>query len=239
MRREGLDVELARAAESDRVSVLARGWSARDVPVDPDAETARRWATEELLDPVYHEQRSSLLSRLLEWLAELFDGPAHPRGVRAARGPRVVVVLVAVVVVAFLVAGPVRASRRGGRDRSVLADDDARTSAELRAAADAAAARGRLGRRPCSSGSGRSSASLEERTVLDERPARTAHEAAQAGGGPAAGARRGAASRPAGRSTTSRTATSRRAAQDEVRLRGLDARVQDARASTGVPRSPT
>ena len=41
-----------------------------EVPVVPDASTARRWATQELADPVYHRGKS-LLSRLLVVVATL------------------------------------------------------------------------------------------------------------------------------------------------------------------------
>ncbi|MDQ0373277.1 DUF4129 domain-containing protein [Cellulomonas humilata] len=200
------------------------------VPVDPDAATARRWAVEELLDPVYHEQRS-LLTRLVDWLAELLAGLRTPAAFDPFAVLAVVGVLVAVVVIAFLVAGPVRLGRRGGADRSVLADDDARTSAEIRAAADAAAAAGDwavavLERfRAIVRG-------LEERTVLDERAARTAHEAALAAAArlPALASELVAAGRTFDDVAYGDVPAT---AQDEVRLRGLDARVQDARAMTG------
>ena len=91
------------------MSVLVRVVSG--VPVDPDAETARRWATEELLDPVYHEQRS-LLSRLVDWIAELLAGLRTPAAFDPFAVLAVAGVLVGIVVVAFLVAGPVRGSRR-------------------------------------------------------------------------------------------------------------------------------
>ncbi|WP_051274915.1 DUF4129 domain-containing protein [Cellulomonas sp. URHD0024] len=149
---------------------------AGDVPVDPDAATARRWASDELLDPVYH-QRPSLLSRLLTWLSEQLSGISTPSGLSPVALAVVVALIAAVVVVAFLVNGPVRRARRVASERSVLDAGDGRTSDQIRRAADAAAKaqdwtlavleRFRAVVR-----------SLEERTVLDERPARTAHEAA-------------------------------------------------------------
>ena len=200
------------------------------VPVDPDAATARRWAVEELLDPVYHEQRS-LLTRLVDWLAELLAGLRTPAALSPFAVLAVVGVVVAVVVIAFLVAGPVRVSRRGGADRSVLADDDTRTAAEIRAAAATAAAAGDWATavlerfRAIVRG-------LEERTVLDERAARTAHEAALAAAArlPALASELVAAGRTFDDVAYGDVPAT---AQDEVRLRGLDARVQDARAMTG------
>nr|WP_277344788.1 DUF4129 domain-containing protein [Cellulomonas sp. IC4_254] len=85
------------------------------------------------------------------------------------------------VTVAFLVTGPVRRSRRVAGARGVLDVDDRRTAAEIRAAADAAAARGDW----AAAVADRFRAlvrSLEERAVLEEQPGRTAHEAVEAAG---------------------------------------------------------
>ncbi|WP_225753672.1 DUF4129 domain-containing protein [Actinotalea sp. Marseille-Q4924] len=154
----------------------------RDVPVEPDADTARRWAEIELSDPVYQE-RPNLLQTVLTWLGERF---ADLQGTATDVDPRIagLVVTVGVVValvVALVVAGPVRAARRDRRASVDVFGDDTRTAAELRAAADGLAAAGDW------SGAvlDRFRAilrALEERVVLDERPGRTAHEAAQQAG---------------------------------------------------------
>jgi hypothetical protein len=149
-----------------------------DVPVVPDAGTARRWATEELADPAYHEG-PSLLDRILEWLGSLFEGapdslPLPPAAVVAG----VVVVLLLVLLVAFRVAGPVRVVRRATSSVVVLGDDT-RTADELRASADDAAARADW----TAAVLDRFRAvirSLEERAVLADSPGRTADEAAEA-----------------------------------------------------------
>jgi len=144
-------------------------------PVTPDAGTAHRWAVEELARPEYHERRS-LLQRVLDWLLEQFDKVqqnVHLDGVTIAVVGVVAVALV--LLVAWWVAGPVR-SGRASAARSVLADDDTRSAAQLRAAADAAARAGDWSTAVLE----RFRAvvrDLEERTVLDERPGRTAHEA--------------------------------------------------------------
>ena len=153
--------------------------TAAEPPVRPDGPTARRWAQDELLDPVYHQQES-LLSRLLTWLRHLFDG-LHG----AALPPRGALLLAAgvvllVVVVALWVAGPVRRSRRT-RSEPVLVQTDRRTAQQLRAAADAAAAVGDFSTAVAE----RFRAvvrDLEDRAVLDERPGRTADEAARDAG---------------------------------------------------------
>ncbi len=151
-----------------------------DVPVVPDAETARRWAVRELADPIYHEG-PSLLERFIEWLLSLFDNAPTGLGLPPALvGTLVVLAVGAVVAVAFAVAGPVRASRRAAASVVVLGDD-ARRADDLRAAADAAAARGDWSTAVLE----RFRAvirSLEERALLDDRPGRTAHEAAEEAG---------------------------------------------------------
>lgn len=153
--------------------------AAAEPPVRPDGPTARRWAAQELLDPVYHQQES-LLSRVLHWLERLFSG-LHG-GVLPPRGALLVAAAVVAVtlVVAFWVTGPVRRSRRTRPD-AVLAAADRRTAAQLRAAADAAAAAGDLSTAVAE----RFRAvvrDLEDRAVLDERPGRTADEVAHDAG---------------------------------------------------------
>lgn len=149
------------------------------VPVEPDAGTARRWVRQELLDPVYRNQES-LLERVVRWIVEQLENlPALGMSGRTALLVVVGVVLV-VLVVALRVAGPVRAATRRRR-AGVLHVDDRRTSAELRDAADAAAEAGRWS----AAVADRYRAvvrDLEERALLDERPGRTAQEAARVAG---------------------------------------------------------
>lgn len=149
-----------------------------DVPVTPGADEARSWLERELTDPVYHRGKS-ILQRILEWLGELFDGASRvglPPGVAI---PVVVGVLLTVLVVTVWVVGPVRRTRRAAAARSVLDHDDRRTAAELRAAADAAAS-GHLWALAVAERFRALVRSLEERTLLDDRPGRTAHEAVEA-----------------------------------------------------------
>ncbi|GCD21670.1 DUF4129 domain-containing protein [Cellulomonas algicola] len=205
----------------------------RDVPVQPDAETAREWARDELARPEYHRQ-PSLLQRVLEWLREQLDSVPSlglPDGVALTVA---VVAGVALVLGVLWFVGPVRRSRTRARTGAVvLSVDDRRTAEQLRAAADAAAAAGDwhlavLERfRAVVRG-------LEERTVLDERPGRTAHEAVSA-----------AAQRLPGLVADLRTAGDlfddvaygdvRADADDDRRLRELDRRVRATRPTTAAP----
>ena len=154
--------------------------AAMDVPVEPDAEQARSWLQAELADPLYH-QSPSLLDRLIAWIQEQLAalGPAIA-GIDPLVAALVVGgVILVVVVVALLVTGPVRRARLGQRTSHQVLVDELRSAAELRAAADAAAADGRY-HDAILDGFRAILRSLEERTVLDPLPGRTAHEAAEA-----------------------------------------------------------
>lgn len=154
------------------VAALARA----DVPVSPDRDTARRWLVEELARPEYSTQ-PSLLERLANWFLHLFDGAPS-----VSLPPWYVFVLLLgavalLVLVARWVTGPVRLRRRAARSSVVTATDDTRTAAQLREAADAAAARGDWALAVAERFRAVVRA-LEERTVLDVRAGRTAQEAA-------------------------------------------------------------
>jgi len=149
-----------------------------EVPVDPDAETARRWAEQELADPIYH-RGESLLQVVLRWIQERFAEAQNALSTMDGRSAALVLgsVVIVGVVVTLLVVGPVRRSRRSQRSSVEVFVDDNRTAAELRRSADALAAAGRWSEAVLD----RFRAilrSLEERAVVDERPGRTAHEAA-------------------------------------------------------------
>src|SRR5699024_9813773 len=92
----------------------------------------------------------------------------------------VVGVLVLLLVVGYLVAGPVRRRRRGSASESAMVlDGDARNSEELRRAAESAAAAENYSLAVLERFRAVVRA-LDERAVLTDRPGRTAHEAALA-----------------------------------------------------------
>lgn len=118
-------------------------------PLIPDADEAREWAERELSRAVYHDDGRSWLQIVLEAIGEWLTGLAEAAGgLGIALVPILLLVVIAAIVLgAFVLGGPVRrARRRDGADRGgpVLADDDVRSAAQLREAADAAAARGDL-----------------------------------------------------------------------------------------------
>lgn len=149
-----------------------------DVPVDPSAAEAQRWAQEELARAIY-QREPSLWDRFLRWLLEtLADLLA---GVPAG-GPPVIPVLVVLalfVAVALVFAWHGRLQRTRRTARSAALFDDARSSAQLRADSEAAARRGDL----VSAVLDRYRAvvrALDERALLEDRPGLTAREAALA-----------------------------------------------------------
>lgn len=163
----------------ERVTSFLGAWGSlvASVPVDPGAEEARRWAEDELSRAEYREG-ASLAEWFVQALSDLIDtlfsqaggGGLAPLGYLLG-----VLALAALLAVAWVVARPMLSTVR--RESAVVLSDDTRTAAQIdesaRAAADAerwhdavletfrAIVRG-----------------AEERTVIDARDGRTAHEAA-------------------------------------------------------------
>lgn len=146
------------------------------VPVVPDEPTARQWLEQELTDPAYARAKPGLLQRAWEALQDALSSAEGPTS------PLLLLVLLAVVVgvVALVVwrTGPLRAAARTGTSGTgEIGLEEHVSAAGYRARADAAVAAGDwrtavLDRfRALVRG-------LEERTVLDPRPGRTADEAA-------------------------------------------------------------
>lgn len=142
-------------------------------PLDPSGAEGRRWLEEELAKARY-DVEPSLWDRFVDWLLGLFEttGPGLPSWVFA------VVLLVGLAVVALVVTlllRPEARSRRGGDEGGVLDERGV----------DAAAYRDRA-QRAVRDGDWATAlldsyravvASAVERTILDELPGRTAHEA--------------------------------------------------------------
>jgi hypothetical protein len=119
------------------------------VPLDPDADDARRLLVDELAKPEYEAARPNALDLAAQavgdWLAGLFRGAG---GGLADLAPVVIGALVLVaVVVAFLVFGAPRRDRRrraAQRGDGLFGSDDRRSAEELRRAAEAARRAGDL-----------------------------------------------------------------------------------------------
>jgi hypothetical protein len=153
------------------------------VPVDPDAGEARRLLLEELAKSEYQAAQPTWFDRLsaafFDWLGSLqFGGAGGPPGLGVLV---VVLVVVVLLVVAFLVFGVPRLNRSSAVGGELFGVDDARSAAQIRQAAEAAAARGDLSLAVAELF--RSIArSLVERTVLSPSPGTTAHAFAERAG---------------------------------------------------------
>jgi len=153
------------------------------VPVDPDGPQGQEWLRDELAKPEYEAAKPNWFDRLsqaiFEWIAGLGgDGDGGPPGA----GLLIILAIVAVVViVAFLIFGLPRINRRSRVTGTLFGDDDSRTAAMMRKAAEDAARRDDYALaiaemfRSIARG-------LAERTVLTTSPGTTAHDfAARAG----------------------------------------------------------
>lgn len=204
-----------------------------EVPVDVGRDAAAAAAREELAKGIYAEQRPPLWQRALTWLLdrlqELFD-----RALEATPGGWWGLLVLGLVLVAVLVAVHWRTGRvqGSGAGEQPLFVGRTRSAAEHRAAADRAAAEGRF-EEAVRERYRALVRDLEERGLLDERPGRTADEAAAEAGAllaPCAAGLRSAARVFDDVAYGGRRAD--RAADD--RLRALDEQVRASRAGAGV-----
>ncbi|UQX01412.1 DUF4129 domain-containing protein [Streptomyces sp. RerS4] len=156
----------------------ARPPAAETPPLTTSRDAAREAAERELAKPAYHQSDPSLLERALdrfwEWVGSLFDSAAGstPGGALGLLAIAVLVIL-AVAALWWRLGTPRRLPSGAG----TLFDDGPRSAADHRTAAEAHAAAGRW----TEAVQERMRAvvrSLEERTLLDPRPGRTADEAA-------------------------------------------------------------
>lgn len=112
--------------------------------VDPTAPEARQWVLDELAKAEYSQAKPGLLDQLaeafLDWISSLqFDGDGGlPNGWVAV----LVVLAVVALVVAFVVFGVPRINRRSAASAALFGEDDDRTAALIRKAAERAASEG-------------------------------------------------------------------------------------------------
>jgi hypothetical protein len=152
-----------------------------DIPVQPDADTARDWAIRELAKDQYQDHGLSFSERVLRWIGDRLDDLFSIFSIRVGGTPvgAIVVIGVAAVIAYILIrvtAGPIRRSFHTRRTHSVF-EDDLRTAAQMRSAANDAASRGDWNLAVLE----RFRAivrSLEDRDLIDDHPGVTADEAA-------------------------------------------------------------
>lgn len=148
------------------------------IPRDPAREAARR----ELSKRMYHENDPSWFQRALnafwDWVGKLFNAAS---AVTPGGALGLVVVIVAILAVLGALWWRLGTPRRQPASAAALFDDRPRSAAEHRAAAEAHAAQGHWNQ-AVQEHMRAIVRSLEERTLLDVRPGRTADEAAAEAG---------------------------------------------------------
>lgn len=151
-----------------------------DVPVDPTAPDAREWLRNELAKAPYQAAKPTWFDRLSQAFFDWITSLTLPGGDGLTGWLPVVVTVVVLgaLAVAVLVFGLPRWNRRSRlADEGLFHEDDRRTAADMRAAAQAAAGRGDWS--PACEEMFRALArGLAERTVLTLTPGMTAREVA-------------------------------------------------------------
>jgi hypothetical protein len=148
-------------------------------PIDIGRDDAAREAARELSKPAYGQAGDNIVSRIIgkvmDWIGDLL-GNLTGQTPDGHAGLLMLIGLIALVVVVVLWRAGVLRTTRGIKGQTVFESDRPRNASEYRAQAEAEAASGdytaavRSRFRACV-------AELTERTVLDERPGRTAYEA--------------------------------------------------------------
>ena len=149
------------------------------VPVDLGGEEARELLRRELSDPVYADARPPWWQRATQWLWDHLQSALGEVAGAAGSALWIIVLAGVVLLVLFVVARRVGwIERRGGRPTPVF-NDRALTAADHRSAAEQAAARQEWATAQLEMFRA-VVRTMEERGALDDRPGRTADEAARA-----------------------------------------------------------
>jgi hypothetical protein len=150
-----------------------------DPPIDIGREEAARAARDELSKRIYHQDEPGVVSRALQWISEqimrlLAEIASHSPGGYWGVVAIALLIVLAVIVIRWRVG---KLARSRARADAVVFEGRARTAAEHRSDAEAAALRGDF----VTAVRERFRAivrDLEHRTLIDERPGRTADEVA-------------------------------------------------------------
>ena len=119
-----------------------------DVPVDPDGPEARRWLLDELAKPAYQAAQPSpfdqLVQQIEDWINSLINGLGSVQipGIGNLLGLVAIAIVIVLLVIAFLIFGLPRISRRSSADGALFAEHDTRNAATMRRDAERAAASG-------------------------------------------------------------------------------------------------
>lgn len=150
-----------------------------EAPLVPGEEEARRWAEEELSRGIYQGERESLFQKLLNAIAEFFARAESSSNVPTGSvALAIVIVLLATLILAFILYGPLRRARVIKKKSHDVLADDTRSAEELRATAAAHEAAGQWSLAVLERFRAITRA-LIERAILDDRPGQTAYEVVQ------------------------------------------------------------
>ncbi|WP_213814308.1 DUF4129 domain-containing protein [Glaciihabitans sp. dw_435] len=146
------------------------------VPVDPDADEARRLLLDEVTKPEYVAAQPTWLDRISGAIGDWLSGLSVPNvGGGDVIGPFILLaILAAAVIAAFLIFGLPRLNKRSGAAGSLFGEDDARDASALRLAASSAASSGDYAL-AISEGFRAIARSLSERGLVVTTPGTTAH----------------------------------------------------------------
>ena len=147
----------------------------------PDGDEAQDWAEDELAEQIYQAAQPTAFDRAAkavgDFIASLFSGDV-PAGAAPWFAVVAVLVVLAVIVIAFVIWGLPRGASRSRTPIELFGETDERSAGELRSQADAAAAAGDwdeaivLRFRALARG-------LVERTIVDPEPGATVHRFAR------------------------------------------------------------
>lgn len=151
------------------------------IPLDPDSDEATDWLVDELGKNEYQAAKPTFWDQLAQaftdWLNSLFEGAVGgPVDIVGMLVIAIIVVLVIIFIIMFARPSAARRSAVSSTD-SVFLDDDARTTAELRKAADDAASSGDWAL-AVTERFRAIARDLGDRTLIAVRPGSTAHDVA-------------------------------------------------------------
>ena len=144
--------------------------------LDPSADQARQWLSDELARSDYHDTRS-LFQRLIDWLAERLADLQSTQGTGGASFPPLVITVVVVLIVVgilFLLTR-IRVESKAVTERKTLLGDTLLTADQLRREAERALADNRFGDAVLA-WTRAIARDAESRTLLPDAPSMTAHE---------------------------------------------------------------
>jgi Domain of unknown function (DUF4129) len=150
--------------------------AALPMDLDPSADQARQWLSDELARSEYQDTRS-LFQRLIDWITERLADLQSTQGTGGASFPPIVITVVVVLVLAgigFLLTR-IRVESKAVSGRTTLLGDSLLTADQLRREAERALADSRFGDAVLA-WTRAIARDAESRTLLPDAPSMTAHE---------------------------------------------------------------